>query len=366
MTVSVIIPAYNCENTLSQTIESVLSQTFSDFELIIVNDGSTDKTFFIAQEYAKKDNRITVKTLQNGGPAKARNAGIRFSKGAYIWFIDSDDTAEPDFLDNMLSSGIILAGSQNGERPDLILCGYYMDTLSKGGEVSTSQEFLCKLQDGESLSSGGFIESSEISAVIIPLVSSHLIYVVWNKLYSRDFLLANNLFFLDSMSGEDRLFNLEVILKLSSLSYLAKPLYHYKIRQGTLSGRYVANRFETALVCHKRMEEILARFDCVDDYALGVVGFALIKQALATVTSLYSPSCKLDKKAKKESIKKIISSPSLKDAVNGPQGGITAKVSAIILKTQSVFLTAAFARTINLLQIKCSSLFLKLKHKQKS
>lgn len=102
--VSVIVPVYNRELTIERTIKSVLNQTFRNFELIIVNDGSIDGSLETVTDYAKKDNRIKVFSQNNSGVSMARNKGIRKALGKYICFLDSDDTYELSFLEKMVSA----------------------------------------------------------------------------------------------------------------------------------------------------------------------------------------------------------------------------------------------------------------------
>ena len=101
--VSVIIPVYNVEKYLPQCIDSILAQTFTDFELILVNDGSKDCSGNICDEYAQKDSRIVVIHKENGGASSARNRGLDIAKGEWISFIDSDDYVTPNYLSNLIS-----------------------------------------------------------------------------------------------------------------------------------------------------------------------------------------------------------------------------------------------------------------------
>ena len=96
--VSIIVPIYNSETHLSRCIDSILAQTYSDFELILVNDGSIDNSGKICDEYAQKDSRIIVIHKENGGTSSARNIGLEKSHGEYITFVDSDDTIYPNYL----------------------------------------------------------------------------------------------------------------------------------------------------------------------------------------------------------------------------------------------------------------------------
>ena len=97
--VSIVVPCYNIQKYVGRCIESLLAQTFTDFELILVNDGSTDDTLSILKEYEKKDSRIIVLEKENGGLSDARNAGMKIAKGEYIQFVDGDDFAEDILLE---------------------------------------------------------------------------------------------------------------------------------------------------------------------------------------------------------------------------------------------------------------------------
>ena len=101
--ISVVVPVYNVEDVLHFCIDSILNQTYSDFELLLVDDGSTDKSGDICDQYARKDTRIRVFHKENGGVSSARNLGIDNANGEYICFIDSDDYVNSEFLDSLIS-----------------------------------------------------------------------------------------------------------------------------------------------------------------------------------------------------------------------------------------------------------------------
>lgn len=101
--ISVTIPIYNAESSLSHTLDSVLQQSFSNFELILINDGSTDKSLSICKEYSEKDNRIKIIDQPNMGICTARNSGIKASKGKYFLFVDSDDLIHPQMFEILIN-----------------------------------------------------------------------------------------------------------------------------------------------------------------------------------------------------------------------------------------------------------------------
>ncbi|MEH7309214.1 glycosyltransferase, partial [Neobacillus drentensis] len=116
-TISIIVPIYNVEQFLPNCIDSILIQSFTDFELILVNDGSTDRSGEICDLYARMDNRIKVIHKPNGGVSSARNKGIDISKGNYIAFVDPDDTIEPKMYDVLLQSALRY-------KADIVVCPY--------------------------------------------------------------------------------------------------------------------------------------------------------------------------------------------------------------------------------------------------
>ena len=136
--VSVIMPCYNAEAYISQAIESVVNQSFKDWELIIVDDGSTDRSALIAEEWAQKDSRLTLVRKANGGSASARNEGIRLAKGNYLSFIDSDDLWHEDFLSVMLEN----IKKCSDERTAVFFSGYRR--MDSACERPVLQDYSCE------------------------------------------------------------------------------------------------------------------------------------------------------------------------------------------------------------------------------
>lgn len=122
--ISVIIPVYNTEQYLSSCLKSILSQTFNNFEVILINDGSTDQSGILCDEFVKQDSRIKVFHQENAGVSAARNVGLKYAQGKWITFVDSDDELMPDGLEVMIN--MVQGGSEN---VDLVLAGY--DTINR-------------------------------------------------------------------------------------------------------------------------------------------------------------------------------------------------------------------------------------------
>lgn len=183
-TVSIIIPIYNAEITIEKCINSIISQSYSSIEIILVNDGSTDKSLEICNEYASNDNRIIVLNKENGGVSSARNAGVKCARGKYCCFVDSDDWIESDHIMNMVNEI---------EMTDCVIVGYYRETEQRN--------IICKLQPQIYHLKNMQDES------ICPLFVAGFIHPCWNKLFKTDIIKSNNITFNTNIHlSEDSLF----------------------------------------------------------------------------------------------------------------------------------------------------------------
>ena len=204
--VSVVIPIYNVEIFLSQCIESIIHQTLEEIEIILVDDGSTDNSGKIADEYAKKDIRIKVIHKANGGLSDARNAGIKAATGDYIGFVDSDDYVSENMFKKMYQKA-------KKEGTDVVVCNIFNIIDGKFKKVSYWPQ-----QDEH------IIKQDEIYANMY----LYPCYAV-NKIYKRDFIEKNNLLFIKGYLYEDVPFFTQVFLNVKKVSYCIDNFYFYRI-----------------------------------------------------------------------------------------------------------------------------------------
>lgn len=216
--VSVIIPVYNAEKYLSECVESLLNQTLVSCEFIFVNDGSTDASQLILEEYSKIDQRIVLIYQENKGVSAARNAGIIKSNGSFITFIDSDDYVSNDYLKVLYSaissSEIEIVGSnfflqQNG------------NWIPKKIPLDVDMTY----------------DSYCIQSQIIPIyLSEDILNPCWGKIYDRDFLINRNIQFpLNMTNGEDSLFCIYAFSKASNVRFIDYCGYYYREVVGSAS-----------------------------------------------------------------------------------------------------------------------------------
>lgn len=233
---SVIVPVYNTEKYLRECIDSILAQTFTDFELILVDDGSTDGSGAICDEYAEKDNRIRVIHQENGGVTNARKSGVRCARGMYFSFVDSDDWINPEMLEQMLGKCVY-------ENADIVICDVYL-------EYKTKQELV------PSLIEEGSYYKQELYEKIYPTMlmdvrfrRAGVLGSTCNKVFHKD-VLERVFWQVDDsiVYAEDALFCYAALLESSHICVLRKPLYHY--RQHSASAMHQFNgqrRYENAL-----------------------------------------------------------------------------------------------------------------------
>lgn len=213
--ISVIVPIYNVEQYLVKCINSILNQTFKDFELILVNDGSTDSSLSICKNYLKKDNRIKIINKKNGGLSEARNYGLDKAIGKYVCFIDSDDFVEQNYL-----SELYYTIKQSNS--DITIC-----------EFNTVNEKYQRI-DTVCLNEPQTVKQTSGKDVVKYLYEDNSIanVVAWNKLYKRS--LFNNLKYEAGRFFEDEYMIVPILWEAKSVSFVRKPLYDYLQRPDSI------------------------------------------------------------------------------------------------------------------------------------
>lgn len=214
--ISIIVPIYNVATYLPACIESMLQQTVKDLQIILVDDGSTDRSGTICDEYAAKDTRVEVIHKRNGGVSAARNTGLQKAKGEYITFVDGDDYIHPQALEVLLTSLRSTTYSFT-----MILPEYVTEKQSKLPEIDLSQ-FSTRVLSKDNLLQSLFLQRGQ----------QRILYqAVWNKLYRKEVL--DGLMFKDVVS-EDTEFNVQVCCRSTCALLIAAPLYYYVQRPASI------------------------------------------------------------------------------------------------------------------------------------
>lgn len=219
--ISIIIPVYNAEKYLDAVLSSILSQNMHSYEVILVDDGSTDASSLICDRYSATDPRFRTLHKPNGGVSSARNAGLNLAKGEYVMFLDSDDALMPDTLENML---------RGGADEDLVLGGYTVYV----GDVPTRSVHPYKERSYKGKEMSAFLDANIRR-------NCEMLDAPWAKLYRRKAI--RDLRFCEELSyAEDKLFVFGFISKCNSARTCPAPVYAYHIRPGSLGSDIVSDR----------------------------------------------------------------------------------------------------------------------------
>ena len=218
--ISIIIPVYRAEAYLHECIDSILSQGFNDFELILVDDGSPDGCPAICDEYSASDDKTTVIHKENGGTADARNTGIRIASGRYIMFVDCDDH---------LSDGCLadIAGIISGMDADVIIGGFQCDP-----EPGARNYIEPPLESD-------MINERSCDSVLEYLCGRYFLYAPWRFIVNREFLQSRDLYFCKGMQQEDEEWVPRLLCGAGSFRLYNEPFYRYRSR---LSGSVTTSR----------------------------------------------------------------------------------------------------------------------------
>lgn len=227
--ISIVIPAFNAESTLTETINSVINQTFQKFEVIVVNDGSTDGTMDLLDKLASTDSRIKIINIKNGGVSQARNTGMQAADGEWITFLDADDILESTFLEN-------LKKEQAESSADLVISSiklYHDETTFLKKQNFSKDRLLTEEAEIRELAqatiSGRFLNESRFDMGILGYCPG--------KLFASKIAKAHQ-FNTDIILREDALFNLEFILDCKKIYLTNTSLYRYIVGRSTATVKY--------------------------------------------------------------------------------------------------------------------------------
>lgn len=246
--ITFIVPIYNMERLLPRALRSLRAQTLTDFEAILINDGSKDGSAALCAQAAAEDARFRFIDQPNGGVAAARNAGLDAARGEYIFFLDPDDWVEPDAAE-------VLYHTVRDADADCVEFGMFYDTCDENGKLLHSETDHCTFS--------GVYRGEPFKEHFDKMASS---YLAANKMYRRAFLEQHHLRFPPHQLGEDGMFFVAFYRQNPGcLVVLEKPLYHYVIaRRGSLSNRYHPERLEDNFYLSDAVWDTVAAWGLLD------------------------------------------------------------------------------------------------------
>jgi glycosyltransferase involved in cell wall biosynthesis len=222
------MPIYNGEKVIKNSIKSILNQTYNNIEVILINDGSTDNTIKICEDFLKFDKRIKLINQKNAGPSTARNIGLINASGSLVQFVDADDQLKSNMVEKLVESF--------DEETDLIICGFNAVSLTSN-KIKRSTKI--KL-DEEKLSKKKFLNN------FIEYYDLAILKQPWNKMYKREVIFNSNILFnVDLKNAEDLIFNLRYYEKCRYIKIIESRLYdYYEGSEKSLTLNFKSNYFE--------------------------------------------------------------------------------------------------------------------------
>ena len=299
--ISVIMPVYKVEAYVAKAIESILAQTLEEFEFLIVDDGTPDKSGDICDAYAKKDSRIHVIHKENGGAPSARNTAMDIAVGKYMYFMDSDDWAEPTMLERMYT----MAEEHNAQ---YVVCGYFIDTYYD-------------VEQGKYITENIAVDDAiyETAEAFRPQAyryfDRNMLYTPWNKLYLSSYIEQYGLRFPDTL-WDDFPFNLSVIRHVERVVVSTESFYHFiRARSESETAAYTPRMYEKREEEHGWLLELYRTWGVDDKDSMEFVARRYVERMVGCLANVTSSKCTLSHGECRQQIQEMLTNPRMKECL---------------------------------------------------
>lgn len=312
--VSIIVPIFNGEKYINRCIKSILNQTHINLELILVDDGSTDNSKQICEQYSKSDSRVKIIYKKNQGVSAARNSGLKVAQGKYIQFIDIDDYIDSNMTELMISAI---------KKSDLVIVGY--NNIYENNVISSTPIF----------DISGVYTKIEFLNEFGVFFERLLINTIWNKLYLKSVIDKYSIKFDEDISlGEDLLFNIKYIDRCKSINVLdVRPYNYYHINTNSLTAKYKSNHFETERFLYFSVKAFLQLNESFYEKNIKSVEMMYTNSIISSFQNLYNMQSGLDAKKRKNTIKNICNDEQVRNNLKYfKYGNIQSKIIGVFIK----------------------------------
>ena len=316
--ISVIVPVYNASKYLSRCVDSILAQTYTNLEVILVDDGSTDDSPKMCDEYVAKDKRVKVVHKENGGVSSARNAGLKVARGEYVACVDCDDSIDSNMYE-------LLAGIMEKEKVDFAICDDYRHEKNK---IMTKSKH-----------PSGIVAKETVDDRLVLISATDVnICAPWNKLYKRaliDFEFDKNVNW-----GEDQLFNYKYISKIDKMYYLDRQLYHYYVYSTSLSYKAHKDYIKKSMLLVEDRQQFIKANNLGDEQTMQGFYWSVLKPVFAG----YYYERTIDKKTAKQHFLEVKNLDVVKETIANfkPQGMVQKIVLRCVRKNMFWLITLLF------------------------
>jgi len=345
--VSVVMPVYNVEAFIDRAVRSILSQTLQEWELLLIDDGSTDSTGEKADAFAAQDPRIRVLHQKNAGAAAARNAAVDMARGKYLFFSDGDDWAEPGMLQKMtdrIGSG------------ELLVCGFYIDSYYSHDRFD--QE-IRNIPDVDYDSAEAFRQDAH------RLFDKNLLYAPWNKIYLTERVRELGLRFPDTY-WDDFPFVLSYIRDVSSVRVMSDAFYHFtRAREESETARHIRTMFEKREEEHGWMTDLYTHWGVTHEDGWEMIARRYVERFIGCVENVTNPKAEYTRRERIAEIRRMLGSENLAPMLKlARPRTLMMRAMLIPVRLRSAHLTYLEGAFISRVRMKNARLFARLKSRR--
>lgn len=346
--ISVIMPVYNVEDFVAKTIESVLGQTLKEIEFFAIDDGSPDNSGKICDKYAKKDNRMIVIHKENGGAPEARNVAIDRAKGKYLYFIDSDDWIEKDYLEKMYNLA-------EDNQADVVITGFYMEYYQNGKEVTYETNCDDCVYDRDSFRTNAY-----------KYLNNSLLSLPWNKLYLAKRILKDKIRF-PKTKWDDHHFNMDFLMDNGTVVTSSMKKYHwYRSRKGseTMINYRDPKMFEKRREHYEHIIKLYKHWKVNDPVSMDSISCYYLGRLFQCIQEL-SDNKDISRKEKRSKTYSILHDKyTLESFKYGKSMSKKFKILTFPMKRKNVTMSLLYGKIVSSIRTMFPSLFIKLKEKE--
>lgn len=345
--ISVIIPAYNVEGFLPRALDSILGQSFDDFEVLVVDDGSSDGTGKVCDSFAQKDSRVRPLHQENGGAPAARNAAIELARGEYIYFMDADDWAESDMLSDMYA----LARDTGAE---MVVSGFYIDTYT------SERDFW---REKKAMPDALYTDAAAFRKAATGLFDNNLLYTPWNKLFLAERIRRENIRFRKTKM-DDFPFNIDYIRDVSIVAVTERAYYHFtRARAESETAGYYPGLFQKRQEEHAWMVELYEHWGIYDDpQAREFLARRYVERIFGCIENSTCAACRLTAREKRKNISEMINCDNTRWSLKYARPrSVMMRAMLVPVKLKSAYLCWLLGTTMSYVKAHFVGLFARLK-----
>jgi len=339
--VKLIIPAYNAVKYIEGSVRSALNQSYRNLEIVVVDDGSTDETPQILRYLCLEDERLSYFTINNCGPALARNRALDLlgDDCEFVMFMDADDVLLPDTVEYAVG---------HMGNADMGIFGFsIMNVDGSRRDYFEPEEIL---------------NEENMKDALARLYKANLLNQVWGKIIRADIIRQNALRFQDYRWGEDRLFIYDCLEHSRTVNIMPECKYLYIMHVGeSLITKYYDKKFQVCLQSDSRMKRLCEKYGITDERDFR---YMFAKSVFSCITTVFAPSCKLTEREKREYVRGVVQNDYVNQRCEDVFGGASVKILCAVIRTGWVWLNMLTFGLVAFAGAALPGLFVKLKHKK--